>query len=280
MADPANLPPLPKDHLSHPENWVTGDAPATDKQQAFVKSLQSQHPDAVPEGGLDVENLGKSEASEVIEKLKSGETVGEGSEGKRGRSGEEVEKGRVEDDKDGVEGQNEKAKAETTKPSKRKSDAVDLSNQDASDNDNKHGSSSKPPTLKHPKGTKQARLDPGGFVDDPPPQKLRPESTDADDDRQAVKGEGAEDTKDEVPNGTDGTNGDEAKHERPEVETGPGDEAHLDHPENWATGAQPATDKQKGFIRVLEKQKGSTHGSVDSMGKSEASERIEELKSM
>ena len=50
------------------------------------------------------------------------------------------------------------------------------------------------------------------------------------------------------------------------------------------TGDEPATDKQKGFIKVLEKQKGaaaaSAAGDVENLGKSEASEKIDELKSM
>ena len=63
-------------------------------------------------------------------------------------------------------------------------------------------------------------------------------------------------------------------------ETVPGDEAHLDHPENWTTGADPATDKQKGFLKVLEKQKGVPVGDISDIGKSEASEKIDELKNM
>ena len=76
MADPSNLPPLPKDHLDHPEQWATGAEPATGKQKGFIKVLEGQHPDAIPEKGLDVESMGKSEASEVIEKLKNGKKVG------------------------------------------------------------------------------------------------------------------------------------------------------------------------------------------------------------
>ncbi|MCZ6914695.1 MAG: DUF3072 domain-containing protein [Rickettsia endosymbiont of Ixodes persulcatus] len=65
-----------------------------------------------------------------------------------------------------------------------------------------------------------------------------------------------------------------------DAETVPGDEAHLDHPENWTTGGEPATDKQKGFLKVLEKQKGVEVGDIASIGKSEASEKIDELKNM
>ena len=65
------------------------------------------------------------------------------------------------------------------------------------------------------------------------------------------------------------------------ISTNPADDAHLDHPENWATGGEPATGKQKGFLKVLEKQKGvEVDGAVESMGKSEASEKIDELKNM
>ena len=65
-----------------------------------------------------------------------------------------------------------------------------------------------------------------------------------------------------------------------EESTIPGDEAHLDHPENWTTGGDPATDKQKGFLKVLEKQKGVPVGDLGGIGKSEASEKIDELKNM
>jgi hypothetical protein len=75
MADPASLPPLPKNHLDHPENWATGTEPATEKQKGFIKVLEGQHPDAVPEGGIDVAEIGKSEASAVIDKLKNGKKV-------------------------------------------------------------------------------------------------------------------------------------------------------------------------------------------------------------
>lgn len=75
MANPSTLPPLPKNHLDHPENWATGTEPATDKQKGFIKVLEGQHPEAAPEEGLDLNGLGKSEASEVIDKLKKGEKV-------------------------------------------------------------------------------------------------------------------------------------------------------------------------------------------------------------
>lgn len=61
-------------------------------------------------------------------------------------------------------------------------------------------------------------------------------------------------------------------------DTVPGDGKHLDHPENWATGDEPATEKQKGFVAVLEKKAGKAVSDKENMGKSEASEIIEELK--
>ena len=63
-----------------------------------------------------------------------------------------------------------------------------------------------------------------------------------------------------------------------EPETVPGDGEHLDHPENWTTGDEPATEKQKGFLAVLEKKKGMEVENMNSLGKSEASEKIDELK--
>jgi len=62
------------------------------------------------------------------------------------------------------------------------------------------------------------------------------------------------------------------------VDTNPSDPSHLDHPENWATGGDPATSKQIGYIKVLEKQKGVSAPVSDNLGKSEASEVIEDLK--
>ena len=88
MADPTDLPPLPADHLDHPESWATGAAPATEKQKGFVKVLEKQHPDLVPSGGLKAEDMGKSEASEVIGSLKSGRTVGPTKEVTKGKDEE------------------------------------------------------------------------------------------------------------------------------------------------------------------------------------------------
>jgi hypothetical protein len=75
-ADPAALPQLPKDHLDHPEQWVTGAEPATEKQKGFIRVLEGKNEELVPPQGLDVEPMGKSEASEVIDKLKNGKSVG------------------------------------------------------------------------------------------------------------------------------------------------------------------------------------------------------------
>lgn len=74
-AESTNLPPLPADHLSHPENWATGGEPATESQKGFIKVLEGKNPSLVPSEGLDVEGLSKSEGSEVIEKLKNGQKV-------------------------------------------------------------------------------------------------------------------------------------------------------------------------------------------------------------
>jgi hypothetical protein len=75
MSDPSNLPPLPANHLNHPENWTTGSEPITSNQEGFIKVLEGQKPDLVPEAGLDTSKLSKSDASDVIDKLKKGEKV-------------------------------------------------------------------------------------------------------------------------------------------------------------------------------------------------------------
>lgn len=50
------------------------------------------------------------------------------------------------------------------------------------------------------------------------------------------------------------------------------DQSHLDHPESWTTGDEPATQKQKDFIGILNGDDAS------SMSKSEASATIDKLK--
>lgn len=43
-------------------------------------------------------------------------------------------------------------------------------------------------------------------------------------------------------------------------------------------GGEPATQKQRGFLHVLAKQHGQTEDDIDNLSKSEASEKIDELK--
>lgn len=76
-----------------------------------------------------------------------------------------------------------------------------------------------------------------------------------------------------------------------------GDSDYLEHPEQWTTGTfiqplagrlvnssccykggEPATQKQRGFLHVLAKQHGQTEDDIDNLSKSEASEKIDELK--
>ncbi|KAI5450654.1 hypothetical protein NCC49_002912 [Naganishia albida] len=57
-----------------------------------------------------------------------------------------------------------------------------------------------------------------------------------------------------------------------------GDSDYLEHPEQWTTGGEPATQKQRGFLHVLAKQHGQTEDDIDNLSKSEASEKIDELK--
>lgn len=52
----------------------------------------------------------------------------------------------------------------------------------------------------------------------------------------------------------------------------------IQDPETWATGDDPATGKQMGYIAVMAKEAGEQVPSERGMGKGEASQKIEELK--
>lgn len=52
----------------------------------------------------------------------------------------------------------------------------------------------------------------------------------------------------------------------------------IQDPSKWATGGDPATGKQTGYIAVMAKEAGEEVGDMKGMGKTEASQRIEELK--
>ncbi|WVF66539.1 hypothetical protein IAT40_001279 [Kwoniella sp. CBS 6097] len=270
------LPPLPKDHLDHPEQWATGAEPATEKQKGFIAVLEDKNPSLVPPEGIDKEDLGKSEASEIIEKLKSGQEVvsdkaDEAKEGKEDIEGKQA----AEDEKTG-----DKRKAPSTPTDTDNIDELDPSPAEADGKDAKE--------------SKQTTLD-GAFSADAGAEGGRTKE-----DEEEREGEGkrtakkprlddnvttsnAESSETNGNGQTSSTTAIATAEENTNVKNGdtiPGSDAHLDHPENWATGDDPATEKQKGFIKVLEKQKGSgaVSGDVEHMGKSEASERIEELK--
>lgn len=51
----------------------------------------------------------------------------------------------------------------------------------------------------------------------------------------------------------------------------------IQDPETWSTGDDAATGKQKGYIAVMAGKAGES-GPSETMGKTEASKRIEELK--
>ena len=54
--------------------------------------------------------------------------------------------------------------------------------------------------------------------------------------------------------------------------------SQLDNPSQWATGADPPTKKQEAFLSTLASQKGATDIDPSSLNKSEASQKIDELK--
>ncbi|OCF35024.1 hypothetical protein I316_03064 [Kwoniella heveanensis BCC8398] len=269
------LPPLPKDHLDHPEQWATGADPATQKQKGFIAVLEDKNPGLVPSEGIDKEGLDKSEASEIIEKLKNGEKVVSNEE-QEGVTAEKSEKNEIEIERSSKE--DDESRSDEIPGKKRKATATAEGNQVEGDVDELDPSPAEADG-KDAKESKQTTLD-GAF------------STDADSGKPKEEEERAPkkprlDTAEIDQGGSDTTDPSEAApsnaKENTSVtngETIPGSDAHLDHPENWATGDEPATEKQKGFIKVLEKQKGSgaVSGDVKHLGKSEASERIEELK--
>ena len=306
VSESGPLPPLPKDHVDHPENWVTGDMPATDKQLGFISVLEKQHPELVPDGGLDKEAMDKSEACEVINDLKSGKVVrpppdgkaeaeqkqGDGMESMSGpteASTEGTSTGQENQEDEGTGGIDMEAIEATQKEVDGKlekgetaDDPIDVdaspeqpTSEDADDElssvptRKRRASNVKPPAHED----REDSLDGiAGDVDQPPAKKPRAEPSTTDGAKQDESS-----TADEKP--TSHENGDSANGDADKTadDTAPGDGAHLDHPENWATGGDAPTDKQIGFIKVLEKQKGVSVD-TDHLNKSEASEKIDELK--
>ena len=54
--------------------------------------------------------------------------------------------------------------------------------------------------------------------------------------------------------------------------------SQLNNPSQWTTGSNPPTAKQKAFLSTLASQKGATDVDPASLNKSEASQKIDELK--
>ncbi|KAK8844763.1 hypothetical protein IAR55_006613 [Kwoniella newhampshirensis] len=308
-ADGSTLPPLPADHLSHPEQWATGADPATSKQKGFIKVLEGQHPESVPEGGLDIDVMGKSEASEVIEKLKSGQKADGGEDeiiekgtsatAKNHEDAEEGENGDVGGDANGEKGGKkvgEKRKVEnvedligttankkTTNSTATTSDKKETKQQENDDDVEVEEDSD---IAKDLRKTKQTTLDDtlGGTSDN----KVDTDDTEEDTGTERTSKKPRLDDTEDTPSvktpsaTTTGTtnNGITNGADTAPDDTVPGDSEHLDHPENWTTGDEPATEKQKGYLKVLEKQKGVETSADSGLGKSEASEKIEELKGL
>ena len=252
----APVPNLPQDHLSHPEQWATGDEPATSKQKGFIKVLEGKNEGLVPEEGIDTAKMGKSEASEVIDKLKNGQPVETNDSTKEDAEVNEPStppsKKRSREDTE-AEPETTDAGEEQKEPAKEEAKAAD----DASHDQPK----AKAPKVDNNEVTEKETNTSQEKAEEPAANR-------GETPKPAANGDNSE-TK-EAANGT--PNG-------ASTPTLPGDGEHLDHPENWATGDEPATDKQKAFIAVLEKQKeGGVESAKEALGKSEASEKIEELK--
>ncbi|KAK6904715.1 hypothetical protein I204_06687 [Kwoniella mangroviensis CBS 8886] len=306
MSDPSSttLPPLPSDHLDHPEQWTTGSEPATEKQKGFIAVLEKQNPGLVPDEGIAKGDLGKSEASEIIESLKKGEKVGSGekeaeveednqkkeNEGdtskKEEREEEEGKTGEKRKDHPSSQEDTKEGKKGTTVTSTQKSEKDELVSSQDIDVDVDDEKDPKQTTLDGVFGGESEEKEEGDRA------SKKPKLDDSSSSSTNGKANAAKTSDPSISTTTDNNPYDEAHppvqadsgatYPKPtETDTIPGSPTHLDHPENWATGDQPATDKQKGFIKVLEKQKGvSGSEDVEGLGKSEASEKIEELKEM
>jgi hypothetical protein len=203
---------LPENHLQHPESWATGGDPATGKQQAVVASLEKQHDVDL---GIDEGQLGKSEASELIDKLKQGDV-----EGAKEIVGTGEKRGIDNVDESEAEG---KADAPASKPDaepdkESKPDATDVS-------------STEPPPAKKAKTDAD---DASASKDGEAEPSASPEKTAGDTatSAQSIAADGPTTT-------TDGAKIDPTKDTStgaPAVTEANG-ESRLDHPENWATGA-------------------------------------------
>ncbi|WVW81280.1 hypothetical protein I302_103271 [Kwoniella bestiolae CBS 10118] len=304
MSDPTSLPPLPSNHLDHPEQWTTGSEPATEKQKGFIAVLEKQNPGLVPDEGIEKGELGKSEASEIIDSLKKGERV-EAHHHEKEKGGDKEEKGDVGATKEKEEKESSAKKVEDKgqvgekrkeHPNSEENDEgkKDIKSTQESEKDELVSSQDidvdedekdpKQTTLdgvfdgsksedKEDRASKKPKLDDSTSNDNTTPSKSNGTST------STSTSKANQQTYDEAHPPVEADSG--ATYPKPtETDTIPGSPTHLDHPENWATGDDPATDKQKGFIKVLEKQKGTGAENVEGMGKSEASERIEELREM
>lgn len=210
---------LPDNHLQHPESWATGGDPATGKQQAFVASLEKQHGVDL---GVDEGQLGKSEASEVIDKLKQGDVEGAkdivGTGEKRGH--EAVDKGE------------EAGKATAASASK----SEDKSSEEDSKKAASDASSAEPPAKKaKTDGDHSAAESKNGDADTSKLAASPKKTTTAGDTATSAESIAA----DGPTTTTDGAKIDPTKDTStgaPAVTEANG-ESRLDHPENWATGA-------------------------------------------
>lgn len=222
------LPPLSPNHLEHPGAWATGDEPATAKQKGFIQSLESQK-GIEDKDKVDVERIGKSDASIAIDRLKKGKAGNVGSDEEKQASVADRQASTEDKDEAAVENESGNDQSSPAAPGKRKHVATSPE-------------------------AKRARAQAIKSALDEDDEEPEPEVKKARTDQELVTDIKAHDGAPLPPLSPE----------------------HLDHPDQWATGNDPATGKQKAFIRSLEAQKGAEH--VEVQGKSEASERIEQLK--
>jgi len=232
------------------------DAPATEKQKAYVEVLAKK-------AGVEVdEDMDRGEASKKIDQLKNGKAAVPAKRAAEDDTQEsKVKEDKEETDKDADEPKTKKAKVDQQKTtSKSNGDAGDESKYQNTEEDNNRAG-----------GDVEATHKQAAFIDTLRNQAGE-ESAKPAAEEHMTRNEASAEIERLKPKA------DEKQPSALEADKTPAPDSHLAHPENWATGGEAATTKQKNYIAVLEKQTGEHVDAGAGLSKSEASEKIEELK--
>jgi len=249
------------------------DAPATEKQKAYIEVLAKQ-------AGVEVdEDMDRGEASAQINALKNGSAVPSKRSATSKDDDDATEKKKTEEvseDKKEGQGKVDDDVDDEPKSKKAKVDAKDKGGKKSSSKAN--GEAGDEAKFQN---TKEDNDKTGGDVEATHKQAAFIDSL-----RDQAGEDSAKPATEEHMTRTEASSeierlkpkADEKQPSALEADTTPAPDSHLAHPENWATGGESATSKQKSYIAVLEKQKGETVDAGAGLSKSEASEKIEELK--